>query len=326
MRLLSLFNYRISERSMARTSQNGSAREQARKMQQEQERKERMRSLLLRLGVVVVAIAVVAGLTFYVVNREGGGGQYTTGPAPAAANEEGGFQLASTTELLDGEDLGEVSTDDIPGNAGNVPDGVETEGEVPHVVIYTDPSCPSCQAFEAENHEQIGQWLDAGAITVEYRSVNIVGQYAQRANNAIACVAEESPENYFSFLGQATYGGEVSEDELVSIAGGLGADISECVDEGTYRAFTGYTTAQAQAQDGFNGTPTVYVDGELLGDWREGGFAEAVNAAIEAHGGDPEEAAGEQDAERAGDEDPEAESGEDQPAEDAADGESGGEE
>lgn len=289
---------------MARTSQNGSAREQARKMQQEQERKERLRSLLLRLGVVVVAIAVVAGLTIYVVNRDGNGDQYTTGPAPAAANEEGGFQLASTTELLDGEDLGEISTDDIPGNAGSVPNGVEgADDEVPHLVIYTDPSCPSCQAFEAENHEQIGEWLDAGEITVEYRSVNIVGQYAQRANNAIACVAEEAPESYFSFLGQATYGGEVSEGELVSMADSLGADISECVEDGTYRAFTGYTTSQAQAQDGFSGTPTVYVDGELLGDWREGGLAEAVTAAIEERGGD------------AGDADAEGESGEDDSAE-----------
>ncbi len=301
---------------MARTSQNGSAREQARKMQQEQERKERTRSLLLRLGVVAVAIAVVAGLTFFVVNRDGGGGQYTTGPAPAAANEDGGFQLASTTELLDGDDLGEVTTDEVPGNAGSVPAGVEgADEEVPHVVIYTDPSCPSCQAFEAENHEQIGQWLDAGEITVEYRSVNIVGQYAQRANNAIACVAEESPENYFSFLGQATYGGEVSEDELVSIAGGLGADISECVEEGTYRAFTGYTTAQAQAQDGFNGTPTVYVDGELLGDWREGGFAQAVSEAIEAHGGEAGDVDTEGDGEDAADEGEEEGSGDGEPGE-----------
>lgn len=279
---------------MARTSQNGSAREQARKMQQEQERKERTRSLLLRLGVVAVAVAVVVGLTFWVVNRGGGGGgQHTTGQAPSVANEHGGITLTSTTELAEGDDLGEVSTGEVPG--GDLPAYVETEeGEVPHVVIYTDPSCPACQQFEAENHEQIGEWLDAGQITVEYRSVNFVGQYAQRANGAIACVAEESPEHFYDFLGQATVNPDQSVDELVSAADGLGADISQCMDDNEYYAFTGYTTAQAQAQE-IQGTPTIFVDGEQIEGWQEGAFAEAVNSAIEDHGGDAEQD-GEQDA------------------------------
>ena len=278
---------------MARTSQDGGAREQARKMQQEQERKERMRSLLLRLGVVAVAVAVVAALTLYVVNRGGddGGGQYTTGAAPSVANEEGGITLTSSTELAEGDDLGEVSSDDVPGGDGMVPGGVETEeGEVPHVVIYTDPSCPSCQQFDAENHEQIGQWLDAGEITAEYRSVNLVNpQYAQRANAASACVAEDSPESYFDFLGQATLGGEQSVDQLVSAAEGMGADISECMEDTTFHAFTGYTTTQAQTQESFRGTPTIFVDGEPLEGWQEGAFTEAVNSAIEDHGGDADE-------------------------------------
>lgn len=278
---------------MARTSQDGGAREQARKMQQEQERKERMRSLLLRLGVVAVAVAVVAALTLYVVNRGGddGGGQYTTGAAPSVANEEGGITLTSSTELAEGDDLGEVSSDDVPGGDGMVPGGVETEeGEVPHVVIYTDPSCPSCQQFDAENHEQIGQWLDAGEITAEYRSVNLVNpQYAQRANAASACVAEDSPESYFDFLGQATLGGEQSVDQLVSAAEGMGADISECMEDTTFHAFTGYTTTQAQTQESFRGTPTIFVDGEQLEGWQEGAFTEAVNSAIEDHGGDADE-------------------------------------
>ena len=169
------------------------------------------------------------------------------------------------------------------------------EGEVPHVVIYTDPSCPSCQQFEAENHEQIGEWLDAGQITVEYRSVNFVGQYAQRANGAIACVAEESPEHFYDFLGQATVNPDQSVDELVSAADGLGADISQCMDDNEYYAFTGYTTAQAQAQE-IQGTPTIFVDGEQIEGWQEGAFAEAVNAAIEENGGDAGDGASEEDA------------------------------
>lgn len=254
-------------------------------MQQEQERKQRMTSVLLRVGVVVVALAVVAGLTIFALNRDGGEGA-SSGPAPSAATENGGIVLASSTELLDGDGLDEIDADSVPGDSGEAPGGVEgDEGELPHVVIYTDPECPSCQAFEGENHEQIGQWLDEGLITVEYRSVNFLGQYSQRANNAVACMAEESPENYFSFLGQATISGEMSTDELSSLAAdAYGADISDCIDDGDFRAFTSYVTNQASAESSVEGTPTVFLDGEVLGDWREGAFTAAVEEAIEGSG------------------------------------------
>lgn len=81
---------------------NGSAREQARKLQQEQERKHKTQSLLLRIGVVVVSLVVVGALVFFAVLRPDDNESYTAGPAPSAANEQGGISLSSTSELEEG--------------------------------------------------------------------------------------------------------------------------------------------------------------------------------------------------------------------------------
>ncbi|WP_300343577.1 thioredoxin domain-containing protein [Nesterenkonia sp.] len=249
----------------------GSAREQARRLQQQQERRQKTQSLLLRVGVVVLALVVVVGLTIWVMTR-GGGGNYTEGEAPAAANEQGGIVLTSSSELAEGDNLGQIDAED-PGEAetvgaGDLPPGVEPreEGEPPHVIIYTDAGCPHCGQLESAYHSMFAEWLDAGAITLEYRSLSFVAPpYSQRTANAFACMAEEAPEHYQSYLGTVTAARadgstEYSNDELAELAQqNYGADISNCVSDGTYRAFAEYTTNLA-SQNGISGTPTIFVD------------------------------------------------------------------
>lgn len=275
---------------MARNG-GASAREQARKLQQEQERKQKMQSLMLRLGVVAVALVVVIGLTFWVLTREGAG-SYTEGPAPAAVNEQGGFTLTSSNELAEGEDLGSIDSeelDEVPIGEGaeGLPTGVQPreEGEVPHVIIYTDPGCPACGSFESAYHGLLMQWLDAGAITLEYRSVNFQTAYSARAANAFACMADESPENYFDFLGTITaeraQGADYSNDELSSRAqNDYGVNISECIDDGTYRAFVNYTTTLATA-NGATATPLIWVDDQLAEPYMETG--DLIMAAVQEY-------------------------------------------
>ncbi|TLP98286.1 hypothetical protein FEF26_05715 [Nesterenkonia salmonea] len=274
-------------------ARNGaSAREQARKLQQEQERKQKMQSLLLRLGVVVVAVAVIVGLTLWVVNR-GDNESYTEGPAPAAANEQGGFVLTSSSELVEGEDIGTVDSEnlgDVPAaeSPGDLPVGVEPreEGEPPHVVIYTDAACPGCGSFEAAYHQMLTEWVDAGAITLEYRSVQFQPMaYSARAANAFACMAEEHPENYLSFLGAVTaeraQGAEYSNEELSARAeNDYGVDISECVEDGTYRAFVSYTTGMASANS-VTATPSIFVDDDQVEDI--GNTGEVILSAVQEY-------------------------------------------
>lgn len=257
-------------------ARNGvSAREQARKLQQEQERKQKMQSLLLRVGVVVLAVAVVVGLTLWVVNR-GDNGSYTEGPAPAASNEQGGFVLTSSSELAEGDDIGTVDSENLedastPDSPEDLPVGVEPreEGEPPHVVIYTDAACPACGNFEAAYHQLLTEWVDAGAITLEYRSVQFQPMaYSARAANAFACMADSHPEHFSPFLGTVTaeraQGAEYSNEELAARAeSDYGVDISECVEGGDYRAFVNYATGLASANN-VTATPSIFVDGELV--------------------------------------------------------------
>lgn len=276
---------------------NGSAREQARKLQQEQERKHKTQSLLLRIGVVVVSLVVVGALVFFAVLRPDDNESYTAGPAPSAANEQGGISLSSTSELEEGDSLGEIDAENLDdakiSGSGEQPPGVEPreEGEVPHVVMYTDAGCPACGQFEAAYHSMLTEWIDAGAITMEVRSVTWVSPpYSSQTANAFACMAEESPENYFSYFGEITSvrgeGGEFSNDEMAALAqDSYGTDISECISDGTYRAFSQYTSNLA-SENGVRATPTIYVDDQEVPEFMNAGdvILEAVQAYQEETG------------------------------------------
>lgn len=260
------------------SDQNSEVRLQARKIQEDLDKRDRKKSLLVRSGVVAVAVMVTGGITFSAVTSETTPVDDTipdSGPAPASANTAGGFVYTSSVDVAEGDGLGTVQVDDADGTsdiAGNY-DGV---GAAPHMVIYSDPSCPHCRSFEEDNAENISEWLDNGDLTVEYRWVSYLNDdYSSRANNAIACMIEESPEDSLDYM-HDVYDGSPGggDDELISLAEDY-ADISECVTEGEYRPFDAYVTAEAELID-MPGTPTVYVDGE---NWHDSGedFIEFVD-------------------------------------------------
>ncbi|RJN31796.1 DsbA family protein [Nesterenkonia natronophila] len=163
--------------------------------------------------------------------------------APSLANEHGGFLLTSPSEIS--------------------PEG---QSDAPHVLIFSDPACPACAQMEAAFHSDLEQWLTDGDITLEYRSVAFVSDYSKAATNAFACMAEESPENYFSYVGQVTAErtevDELSEQDLADRAESHGADIGQCLSDGTFEGFVDDTTQAALNEAGIEGTPTVLIDGE----------------------------------------------------------------
>lgn len=268
-----------TSKNQTKAERQQTAREKARQMQEEQRRQEKRRSLMVRWGVVigvVVVVAVVIGVIFMNSSRS----IPDAGPAPSAGNDQGGITLTSTTELAPGDEgLEEVdaTTVEIPEATGEQPEtvpGAEARpaGEPAQIIVYADANCVHCANFETENAEQLNQWLDAGEVTVEYRMLDFLdnpatGNYSSRAANAATCVAENSPENYNSFLSEVFgsytgHGGQgLSDDELKDMASGLGADVDSCVDGNTYRPYVTYTGAQARAA-GVAGTPSVWVQGE----------------------------------------------------------------
>lgn len=168
-----------------------------------------------------------------------------TGPeTPQLANEHGGFVLTSPTEI------------DAQAHASGIP----------HVVIFSDPGCPHCATLEDTFHDQLQSWLQEGAITLEYRSVNFVSDYSDIATNAFACMAENSPEDYYAYLGEITAErttvDELSADELAERAQAHGADIDQCIADEPYAEFVDQTTDSALNEAGISGTPTIFIDGE----------------------------------------------------------------
>lgn len=284
-----------SSNKQTKAERQQTAREKARQMQEEQRRQEKRRSLMVRWGVVgavVVVIAVVVGVIFMNSSRA----IPEAGPVPSAANEYGGIALTSTSELAPGDegftevDNAEAAQPENTGEAAtSVPGGeARPAGEPAQIIVYADANCVHCADFEQQNSGQMAEWLDAGEVTVEYRMLDYLdnpatGNYSSRAGNALACMAEQSPENYNSFLTQifasyATKQGEgLSDDELQEMASGLGADISGCIDGNEYRPFVTHTGLQAREAQ-IAGTPSVWVQGE---NWDQSTpFAEYVEGKI----------------------------------------------
>ncbi len=268
-----------SSNKQTKAQRQQSAREKARQMQEEQRRQEKRRSLMIRWGVVaavVVVIAVVVGVIFMNSSRS----IPTAGPAPAAANSQGGITLTSSTELAPGDDAftevdneGKEQAELTGEQPATIPGGeAAAAGEPVQIIVYADANCVHCATFEQQNGPLLTEWLDAGEVTVEYRILDYLdnpatGNYSSRAANALACMAEESPENYNSYLTQifASYttaqGQGLSDDELQEMASGLGTNLNGCIDGNTYRPFAAHTGLAAREAQ-IAGTPSVWVQGE----------------------------------------------------------------
>ena len=281
---------------LTKAERTAAARDQARAMREAQQKKDRRNRLLVIWGVVVAIVAVIAIVGVIVFNSMSRS-VANNGTSPANANQYGGFTLTSTSALqpqepfdFDTETLGaapEEAAEDAP-----VPPGIEASepGEPIQIVEYVDINCVHCADFAATYDEQIAQWLDAGEITYEYRTVAFLDRssatnYSSRGANASACVAAESPESYWDFM-KAIFAqhaaGEVNNAGLVDMAEAAGANtenLESCIDDGTYRPFVKYADQLARV-DGIAGTPTAYVNGAEA-DLNT--FTETVQAAIDAN-------------------------------------------
>jgi len=213
-------------------------------MRAAQENAERRRRWLM-IGGVVAALAVVVGVAFALqVQRD------TTDPdaaVPAGATEEYGVPL------------GESSAPTT-------------------VAVYEDFLCPVCGVFEEAVSDELRAAVDDGRIVLEYRVVAFLDrasedEYSTRAANAAAVVLDAAGEDAYAafhdllFAHQPAEGGPgLSDDELVDFAvqaGATEADVRAGI-EG--RAFEGWVrnATDAMSRAGVTGTPTVFLDGEVV--------------------------------------------------------------
>lgn len=246
------------------------ARERARELRAEHRKRDRRRRLAVISGVVGGVVA--AGLIVAVVLASSGRTS-TRGPQNMLSDgiKIGEEFLAERTPAL---------------GVGRTPVPASTNpSDVVEIKIYYDYLCPNCGVFEERNGEQLRTWLEKGAATVEYHPLAIFTsksngtQYALRAANAAACVAEFSPDEFFAFH-EALFAAQpeentdgLSDDELIEAAASVDvgslASVEDCVRTQRFRSWVIEATQRAvsgpiQGADvaSVEATPTIIVNGK----------------------------------------------------------------
>ncbi|MEX5294440.1 DsbA family protein [Kocuria sp. CPCC 205268] len=269
------------------------ARERARQVADQHARQDKRSRRVLQLGILALVLVIVAVIGIVVAQNRA---QQIpeAGPVPASANQWGGTVLTADgirtgQAEVEERDLGEVPEAPETPDESAVPPGVEASGddEPVQVVIFQDFECVHCADFEAENGDVLEEAVTSGDITLEYRNLNFLDratptQYSSRAAAAAYEVGNQvSTEQYLAFVEevfshQGT--GGLDDEQLVEIASSHGADIASALEENTWRPMVNVVSQESLA-NGVSGTPTVFIDGERLGNEP---FQDALEAAVEA--------------------------------------------
>lgn len=246
------------------------ARERARELRAEHAKRDRRRQIGLFAGIVggvLVAALIVTVVLVTSVRPQTRGPQNMLSDGIKIGQ---GFAAVRTPALRVGE--APVASEPNP-------------TEVVDIQIYYDYLCPNCGAFEERNGEQLRDWIENDAATVEYHPIAIFTsksagtQYSLRAANAAACVAELSPDEFFAFH-EALFADQPEEntpgyndDELVALAQQAGVsnigNVEKCIDQQRFRTWVNEATQRALAGPiagtdvaSIESTPTIIVNGQ----------------------------------------------------------------
>lgn len=261
-----------SDSSPSKNRRRDAARVKAKQLRVSQKKKDRRNKVFLQGGIGIAAIAIVVLVSVIIVNSI-----KPAGPGPK--------NMASDGALI-GEGMITVLTPALQPDANPRPSEPDPTGAVANIRIYVDYLCPLCGDFEDANTEQIAQWVDSGAATVEIHPVAILTsksagtKYSLRAANAAACVANYSPDDFFDFSSalfvdqpEETSPGR-SNDEIKAVVKDAGvstalSSINSCIDDGTYESWVKAATDRAldgpipnSSMKSIIGTPTILVNGK----------------------------------------------------------------
>jgi protein-disulfide isomerase len=248
------------------------ARERARQLRAAHARRDRRRRIGVALGVVggvLLAGLIVAAVLISSLPPETRGPQNMQSDGIKIGE---GFTAARTPALRVGEEP--------VASAPNPTDVVD-------IRIYYDYLCPDCGTFEERNGEQLQDWIESNAATVEYHPIAIFTsksngtEYSLRAANAAACVAELSPDQFFAFH-EALFADQPEEntdgftdEQLAQMARDAGVEnagnIEKCISTERFRKWVKAATQRALAGPlpgtdvaSVQSTPTIIVNGQLF--------------------------------------------------------------
>lgn len=223
------------------------------------------RNRLITIGAVV--LLVVAGLVGFAVYESN---KSSSGAIPAGTTNDGG------------------------GNSGLA---VAGDGPV-RVEVYLDFLCPVCKQFETAVTPTLNQLVANHKITLVWHPVNILDdrsttKYSSRAGSSAGCAADApgaagASGGKLQAYGQALYANQppegsagLTDDQLIEIAGNAGIntpEFAQCVRGQKYAAWIDQVT-NTMFQRGYNGTPTVLVNGKHITNPTAANVQAAVNAA-----------------------------------------------
>jgi protein-disulfide isomerase len=192
------------------------------------------------------------------------------------------------------------SKDETGGVATDVPTGVTGDGGVlvgddgapVAVTIYEDPQCPICAQFESMSRDQVQKAIDDGRAQVEYRVVSFLdphstNKYSSRAANALMVVNETSGAEVFKAYHDLLFERQPAENtagpsnstliDWAVEAGAKRADVTPGIEDDIYHQWV-INTADEMSKAGVTGTPTVFIDGKVVG---EGNPQEALQTLLD---------------------------------------------
>ena len=165
------------------------------------------------------------------------------------------------------------------------------------VVVFEDFKCPNCKRFEEETFPVIqSKYIDTGKVRFSMLPFPFIAQQnslpvddSKLAAEAGLCAFDQKPELFWTYtpIIFRAQGPEnqvwASKARLVELAGNVdGIDtvkLRSCLDAGTNAAKV--DTGEAQAtKAGVNGTPSVFVNGVLTGDYSAVTVSAAINRAL----------------------------------------------
>jgi protein-disulfide isomerase len=246
-----------------RSEQREAARAKAKSLREQQQKGDKRKRVFIQLGIAISVIVAVGAVAFTIFSASTAS---TAVPTNATYND--GVKVGAGLKVF------------TPTFTPTSPTGEEPI----EIIIYVDYQCPICAIFELPNSQQIKNWVDTGAATVQMHALSFLdgrgspNAFSSRAANAAVCLSEYSPDNFFDyntrlFQAQPTEGAPGPENsDLISFAEEVGAtnmnQVSSCINNKEFGNWIKDATERALTEPipgteiQISGTPSVFVNGE----------------------------------------------------------------
>lgn len=247
------------------------ARHKARELSQKSSARDKRVRFFTQAGLAVAAIAVIGILVAVIME-----GTKPAGPGPLNMASDG---------IKIGADYKAVKTDALPADSAPVATPANEAGVV-DITLFVDYLCPICGEFEKVNGEAINELVASGAATIEIHPIAFLDnrsqgtKYSTRATNAAACMANYTPDAFFTFH-NLLFANQPAENTpglddatIIELATKAGANVqvTDCINNGDYVDWVAAETNRAMSGElainnldpsftGVTGTPTVLING-----------------------------------------------------------------